>query len=224
MEVVSNITRPLKRFGIDMHVVGVHHKLVKGKRVGILTDGGSEPLLVFLAADCIGVSAVPLCIKSPDEVLAHSIDHSGVEMLVVDRRGYERFGQLHARLQHAQQLVLTEGEAADALSWDDLVQSGGELPEVAIDPADESKILYTSGSSGLPKGVIQTHANIVANVEEVWDALSQREPFRTPPPQAAAVSCHQSPARGVHPPPGTHSMRLHWAQLATRRPPRQRFR
>ena len=57
--------------------------LVKGKRVGILTDGGSEPLLVFLAADCIGVSAVPLCIKSPDEVLAHSVDHSGVEMLVV---------------------------------------------------------------------------------------------------------------------------------------------
>ena len=152
--------------------------LVKGKRVGILTDGGSEPLLVFLAADCIGVSAVPLCIKSPDEVLAHSIDHSGVEMLVVDRRGYERFGQLHARLRHAPQLVLTEGEAADALSWDDLVQSGGELPEVEIDPADESKILYTSGSSGLPKGVIQTHANIVANVEEVWDALSQREPFR----------------------------------------------
>ena len=152
--------------------------LGKGKRVGILTDGGSEPLLVFLAADCIGVSAVPLCIKSPDEVLAHSIDHSQVKMLIVDRRGYERFGQLRARLGHEPQLVLTEGEAIGTLSWNDLVQSGGELPEVALDPADESKILYTSGSSGLPKGVIQTHANIVANIEEVWNAISPREPFR----------------------------------------------
>ena len=152
--------------------------LVKGKRVGILTDGGSEPLLVFLAADCIGVSAVPLCIKSPDEVLAHSVDHSGVEMLVVDRQGCERFGQIRARLENAPQLVLTEGAAADALSWDELVQSGGELPDVAVEPSDESKILYTSGSSGLPKGVIQTHANIVANVEEIWDAISPREPFR----------------------------------------------
>ena len=37
-----------------------------------------EPLLIFLATDCIGVSAVPLCIQSPDEALAHSIAHSAV--------------------------------------------------------------------------------------------------------------------------------------------------
>lgn len=152
--------------------------LVKGKRVGILTDGGSEPLLVFLAADFLGLSAVPLCIKSPDEVLAHSIDHSGIELLVVDRRGYEQFGQIRARLGKVPQLALTEGRAEDALPWDQLMASDAPLPEVEVLPQDESKILYTSGSSGLPKGVIQTHANIVANVEEVWDAISPRESFR----------------------------------------------
>ena len=152
--------------------------LKKGKRIGILTDGGSEPLLVFLAADRIGVSAVPLCIKSPDEILVHSIEHSGVEVLVVDRKGYEKYSQIDGRLNQAPRIVLTEGEGEDVLSWDDLMSVESPVPDVEISPEDESKILYTSGSSGLPKGVIQTHANIVANVEEVWDALSPREPFR----------------------------------------------
>ena len=152
--------------------------LAKGQRVGILTDGGSEPLLIFLATDCIGVSAVPLCIQSPDEVLAHSIAHSAVELLVVDRKGYERFGAVRERLDEPPRLVLTEGEAEDAIPWDELAESNAAVPEVEVLPEDESKILYTSGSSGLPKGVIQTHANIVANVEEVWDVISKREPFR----------------------------------------------
>ena len=152
--------------------------LAKGQRVGILTDGGSEPLLIFLATDCIGVSAVPLCIQSPDEVLAHSIAHSAVELLVVDRKGYERFGAVRERLDEPPRLALTEGEAEDAIPWDELAESSAAVPEVEVLPEDESKILYTSGSSGLPKGVIQTHANIVANVEEVWDLISEREPFR----------------------------------------------
>ena len=152
--------------------------LAKGQRVGILTDGGSEPLLIFLATDCIGVSAVPLCIQSPDEVLAHSIAHSAVELLVVDRKGYERFGAVRERLDEPPRIALTEGEAEDAIPWDELAESSAAVPEVEVLPEDESKILYTSGSSGLPKGVIQTHANIVANVEEVWDVISEREPFR----------------------------------------------
>ena len=152
--------------------------LAKGKRVGILTDGGSEPLLIFLAADCIGVSAVPLCTKASDEVLVHGIEHSEIELLVVDRRGYERLAQVGARLGQSPQIVLTEGSAEDALSWDELTGVDAELPQVEISPEDESKVLYTSGSSGLPKGVVQTHANIVANVEEIWDAISPHEPFR----------------------------------------------
>ena len=152
--------------------------LAKGQRVGILTDGGSEPLLIFLATDCIGVSAVPLCIQSPDEALAHSIAHSAVELLVVDRKGYERFGAVRERLDKTPRIALTEGESEDAIPWEELAESSAAVPKVELLPEDESKILYTSGSTGLPKGVIQTHANIVANVKEVWDVISKRQPLR----------------------------------------------
>ena len=154
--------------------------LRKGDRVGILTDGGLEPLLVFLAADKCGLCAVPLCTKSPAELLIHGINHSSLGLLVADRTGYEQYLRIDEFLEKAPQLVLTEDGHDGQLTWSGLTASrgGSHTPAVDVHPDDDSKILYTSGSSGLPKGVVQTHANIVANLQEVWDVISPREVLR----------------------------------------------
>jgi long-chain acyl-CoA synthetase len=154
--------------------------LVKGDRVGILTDGGLEPLLVFLATDKCGMCAVPLCTKFPAELLIHAINHSSLALLVLDRTGYEQYLRIDELLENAPQLALTGAGQDGQLTWSQLTKSGEESqpPEVEVYPDDDSKILYTSGSSGLPKGVIQTHANIVANLHEVWNVISPREVLR----------------------------------------------
>lgn len=154
--------------------------LKKGDRVGVLTDGGIEPLLVFLAADKCGLCAVPLCTKSPAELLIHGINHSLLTLLVADRTGYEHYLRIDEFLKDAPQLVLTEDDGDDQIAWSDLIDKGREtqIPDVVVTPDDDSKILYTSGSSGLPKGVVQTHANIVANLLEVWDLISPKEVIR----------------------------------------------
>ena len=154
------------------------HGMVKGQRIGILTDGGFEPLLVFLACDRLGLSSVSLCLKSSPEILAYNIRHSGMALLVADRKGAEALGTLLDEMAEPPKLVLVDGEGEEAVAWQELIGAEGEPPDVAISADDESKILYTSGSSGMPKGVIQTHANIVANVEEAWDVISLREDFR----------------------------------------------
>ena len=153
--------------------------MVKGQRIGILTDGGFEPLLVFLACDLLGLSSVPLCLKSSPEILAHNISHSGMDLLVADRKGVEALGDMLIDMVDAPRLILIEGQAKEenALSWDEIAEDEGNPPDVDLSPEDETKVLYTSGSSGMPKGVVQTHGNIVANVEEVWDAISLKEDF-----------------------------------------------
>ena len=160
--------------------------LEKGQRMGVLTDGGLESVLVFLSADMLGLSSVPLCNKLPDDILVHNINHSGMTLLFVDGRSYEQVERIWPRLTAPPQVVLTEGQAEGARSFFDLVQAGGEAPppDVSIHPDDESKVVFTSGSSGLPKGVIQTHRNLVDNVKSVWDVISRRDPciiFKSPP-------------------------------------------
>ncbi len=165
------------RLAAGMHAMGI----ARGCRVGILTDGGVEPLLVFLATDLLGVSSVPLCLKVPAEILLHSINHSGLEVLFCDHKGLAQYERIRELLEHPPRLVsICADEASadlqDRISWDELLSlgKGKTLPQVAVLPEDESKILYTSGSSGLPKGVVQTNDNIVANLEEAWDVISLR--------------------------------------------------
>ena len=150
----------------------------KGQRVGILTDGGLEPVLIFLAADCVGISAVPLCSKLPGDLLVHNINHSGIVLLVVDSKSLDQLERIRPRLDTPPKIVVTEGHLEGAHSFFDLIQAGAKtpLPDVPIDPDDESKVVYTSGSSGLPKGVIQSHRNLVGNVNSVWNAISRRDP------------------------------------------------
>ena len=152
--------------------------LEKGQRVGILIDGGMEPLLIFLAADYLGLSAVPLYNRLPDDILIHNLDHSGVALLFVDRRSQEQAARIRTHLKNSPQVVLSEGQAEGTLSFFNLIKNGAEgpPPDVEIDPDDESKIIYTSGSSGPPKGVVQTHRNIVDNVKSIWDVVSRRDP------------------------------------------------
>lgn len=158
--------------------------LSRGQRVGILTERPMEPLLLFLACDLLGLSAVPLCAKSTAPMLTHYIDHSGLKVLVVDARTLLQVEGVLADLQSPPRLVVIEGDEREGderegcLPWTQLIAHGGSPPEVEVRPEDESKVLYTSGSSGLPKGVVQSHANIVANVESVWDLISLSDSFR----------------------------------------------
>lgn len=150
----------------------------KGQRLGILTDGGLEPLIAFLASDVLGVSCVPLCLKNSPEILAYNICHSGVKMLIVDQKGADCFAELSLSEGDTPKLINTERVENGSFSWQDISECDSDLPVVDLENTDETKVLYTSGSSGMPKGVIQTHANIVANVEEVWDVVSLREDLR----------------------------------------------
>jgi long-chain acyl-CoA synthetase len=145
--------------------------LSKGDRVGVLTDGGLEPILIFLACDALGLSAVPLCNKLPDDILIHNLKLSTPSVLFADPKSYDQMARGLPQLEEPPKLVVTEGQVEGAIPFFDLIKSSEAYPEVEVTPDDESKIVFTSGSSGMPKGVIQTHRNILDNCRCIWEAI-----------------------------------------------------
>jgi acyl-CoA synthetase (AMP-forming)/AMP-acid ligase II len=68
--------------------------------------------------------------------------------------------------------VVVVGEADGAAPFTDLLGDPEAAPDVAIDPANDLAVLpYSSGTTGLPKGVMLTHRNLVANLCQIQDGF-----------------------------------------------------
>ena len=70
--------------------------------------------------------------------------------------------------------------------WEDVVERGRPMPQVDIEPTDDATILYTSGTTGLPKGAVSTHGAVVSAVLG-FGARAQVDKLRSAPAGEAAT-------------------------------------
>ncbi len=145
----------------------VANGIEKGERVGLLLMNSAEFMEAYFALAKIGAVVVPLNWRLVADELEFILKNSGTTRLIFDDEFVDTVADLHARgdktdvTQWLQ--VNSAGEAAHfAQAYADFRDAGStEEPPMGACDEDILYIMYTSGTTGLPKGVVHTHSTAI---------------------------------------------------------------
>jgi long-chain acyl-CoA synthetase len=149
----------------------------KGDRVAVIMRNLPEWPVAFYAGVLAGAIVTPLNGWWTGPELQYGLADSGTRVALVDDERLERIAphldelpdlekvyvaRLPAGAGPGPRAVRLENVIGPVNGWKDLPDA--PLPDVAIDPDDDATILYTSGTTGRPKGALGTHRNMTTNV------------------------------------------------------------
>ncbi|MFE0358928.1 AMP-binding protein [Streptomyces nigra] len=138
------------------------HGVRPGDRVAIAMRNYPEWALAFAAVTSLGAVAVPLNSWWNGEELARSLADCGAGLLFADGERARLVGGQRSGLPALRTVVEAEPQAQSGdLTWQDVIAAGPFIDigpvAAAISPDDDATIMYTSGTTGQPKGVVATH-------------------------------------------------------------------
>ena len=137
----------------------------KGEKVAIMGYNSPEHVYSMFAISVLGAVHVPVNAALKSDGLIYIVNQSDSETLMVERELWESVEPVRDRLQNIKRIIILprDGEGGDSLpsgciSLKELYRSSSKAPRVVLQPGDMTRILYTSGTTGLPKGTVARKA------------------------------------------------------------------
>lgn len=140
---------------------GLYRRINPGEAVALLGVDSPRWIAVALAVIRAGGAVMPLDVQMADDTLAHVLRDSSASWVFTTKGHQERVqaGAPDARI------VLLDAAEGDGNGWQALAENEGELPDNGADAT--AALFYTSGTTGPPKGVPLTHANLAFQLDTV---------------------------------------------------------
>jgi acyl-CoA synthetase (AMP-forming)/AMP-acid ligase II len=137
----------------------------KGDRVAVLDTNSPQYIEAYFATSMLGAVFVPLNYRARAEELEYMITTAGTHVLIVGERYVPLVSGLRDRLWCVTHYVAMETAPPDMLRFDALIAQAREgAREAEVDEEDVNILMYTSGTTGRPKGVMLTYGDFVAYV------------------------------------------------------------
>ncbi|RME46998.1 MAG: 4-coumarate--CoA ligase family protein [Chloroflexi bacterium] len=156
--------------GVRLAAAGLAQRgFQKGDVFAIYLPNLPEYAVAFHAVASLGgINTTVNPLYTADE-LAYQLNDAGARFLLTIPQFLNQALEAAGKSKIEEVFVL--GEAEGATPFASLLQNDGQMPAVQIDPGEDLVVLpYSSGTTGLPKGVMLTHRNLVANVCQVEGA------------------------------------------------------
>ncbi len=145
-ELSLEITETLDQLGIE-----------KGEKVAVLLPNGFWTTVLLLGIVYSGRVLVPLNAVSGDSALSYVLDHSDTRIIFINEQFMEKFSAVIQQLSNTIKLISTEVDTGP--QWPKTTGSDREIP--ALNTEDHAILMYTSGTTGRPKGVLLSQGNVV---------------------------------------------------------------
>ncbi len=156
--------------------------LKKGDRAALLSEGRNYWLISELALVYIGCINVPLSTKlEADSDLSFRLNHSESRFIIVSKNQLQKIRAVKDQLKSIEKIIVLDDVddlKKNEITITEIIKKGHELSKdqpdllkkrkLEVQPSDIANIVYTSGTTADPKGIMLTHKNYTANVEQAF--------------------------------------------------------
>ena len=157
-----------------LHGLGI----AKGDRLAILMHNCHRYFELYYATPETATLAVPLNIRLSGSEIAYILNDSGSNTVFVGPEFLPQLAQIRDRLPALRHCIFTgDGPAPEGFhSYEQLLAAASaHFPPTRVVPEDLAALFYTSGTTGHPKGVMLSHANLLANAYHILASMPWQE-------------------------------------------------
>ncbi len=151
----------LKRLSNQLANVLRHFGVKKGDRVGIILPQRSETVISHLGIYKLGAVALPLSVLFGPEAVGYRLNNSGTKVVITDTEHLELLESIRGELPELETIIDCD---SDVGFWSLLKQASESFELVNTLAEDPAYLVYTSGTTGPPKGALAPHRCLIGNL------------------------------------------------------------
>ncbi len=155
------------------------HGITPGSRISTISYNHINTVIQYFAAWSVGATVVPVNVSEEPDRIKYILQSSGTKLAFVKREYYEKIEKIAHELEidfviHGNDEL--EPAAGIKIFEDEIKKQSAELePDDSVNQETEALIVYTSGTTGLPKGVVLTQYNLMVDADGIskWHGISK---------------------------------------------------